>query len=251
MTVRHAFENHGTLGPTLLEAVKMHAIGAHAGDIRAHRLTAFGVFYPAQLREPHLLEPLIRLFETLDHERQDEGLFPVRTFFFGHRLLAGVCPSNSQRLLELALDTSLKPLTRALAICAIGLLGVYGDVPRANAVMQLRATFKVVKDLREEWTSNCWARTTVKLHTKEFEREVQWFLASGRLSLPGRQQVAAAMRAHPDDNFISVVALDPMADVFCNVFPREMRNGELGLVPNGQIPDLELYGSPEPDPGSN
>lgn len=56
---------------------------------------------------------------------------------------------------------------------------------------------------------------------------------------------------HPDANFISVIELDPMVDLFSNVFPRDMRNGEVGLLPNGQIPGLEFYEGSEPSPKSN
>ena len=59
------------------------------------------------------------------------------------------------------------------------------------------------------------------------------------------------MRTHPDANFISVIELDPMVDLFSNVFPRDMRNGEVGLLPNGQIPGLEFYEGSEPNPKSN
>jgi hypothetical protein len=116
-----------------------------------------------------LFEPLIRLFETADHECQDEWLYSISLFFFGHRWLAGVCPLDGQKLGELAVDDKLKPLTCSLAFCVIGLRAAYGDVARAEAVRRLRATY----------------------------------------------------------------------------------NGEVGLMPNGQIPGLEFYEGSEPIPKSN
>src|SRR5664279_6718 len=248
--VRQAFGQHEALAPSFLDAVQLRAAANHGQDIRAQRLAAFGVFFLAQRRDRRLFEPLIRLFETADHEHQDEWLFSIRLFFFGHRLLAGVCPLDGQKLGELALDDKLKPLTRSLALCAIGLRATYGDVARAEAVRRLRATYNAVRTLKSDWADSCWARTAAKLHSKEFERELQWFLASGRLPLQCRQDIAGAMRTHPDANFISVIELDPMVDLFSNVFPRDMRNGEVGLLPNGQIPGLEFYEGSEPNPKS-
>jgi hypothetical protein len=248
---REAFGRHDALAPSLLDAVQQRAAAKHGQDIRAHRLAAFGVFSLAQHRDDRLLDSLICLFETSDPEQQDEWLFSNRLFFFGHRLLAGVCQFDGQKLGELAVDDKLRPATRSLALCAIGLQAAYGDVARAEAVRRLRATYNAVQTLKSEWTDSCWVRTAAKLHSKEFERELQWFLASGRLHPQCRQDVAGAIRTHPDANFLSVMQLDSMVDLFSNVFPQEMRDGEVGLMPNGQIPGLEFYEGSEPSPKRN
>jgi hypothetical protein len=244
--VRWAFTEHEAVGPVVLEAVQKHAAFTDGRDIRNRRLATFGIFFLAQVRDRRLFEPLVRLFESTNPEADDEWLFSARLFFFGHRLLAGVCPHDPRRPLELALNPDLKPLTRAIAVCAIGLLGAYGDIHRAEAVRFLRQTFKPVRTLREDWTASCWSRTAAKLHCREFERELQWFLASGLLSFTCRQDIARALQGDPDAHLISVIALEPMVDLFSNVFPQEIRSGEIGLIPNGQIPGLELFRGSEP-----
>jgi hypothetical protein len=249
--VRQAFWQNQELVSDFLDAIHARAAARHGQNIRTHRLAAFGMFFLAQHRDRRLFEPLIRLLETSDPEQEDEWLFSNRLFFFGHRLLAGVCPSDTKLLLELSRDAKLRPSTRSLAICAIGLLAAYGDVTRATAVSQLRETYDSVRKLKSEWTDSCWARTAVKLHSEEFERELQWFLASGRLPRQCHKDVAEAMRVHPDANFMSVMGLDSMVDLFSNVYPQDIRNGEVGLLPNGQIPGLDYYVPRQPEPGAN
>lgn len=249
--VRRAFVNRDALVPMLLAAVENRADHGNGRDIRNHRVAEFGMFFLAQLRYQGLLEPLVRLFETTNPDVEDEWIFSARLFFFGHRLLAGVCPDDPQRLLDVALHSSFKPLTRAMAVCAIGLQGAYGDIPRAKAVQLVRETFKPIRALKEEWTASCWARTAAKLHCREFQTELQWCLASGLLSLDCRQDVARAMRQDPDVHLISVLSLEPMVDLFSNVFPRDVRKGEIGLLPNGQIPGLEMFVGDEPRSGDN
>lgn len=249
--VRRAFTEHQAVAPALLEAITNRAAARDGRDIRNHRLATFGIFYLAQMRDPQILEPLVQLFESTNPEAEDEWLFSARLFFFGHRLLAGVCPHGPQRPLELALDPNLKPLTRALAVCAIGLMGVYGDIPRAEAVRLVRQTFKPMRALKEEWTASCWTRTAAKLHCREFERELQWFLASGLLTMESRHDLARALHGDPDVHLLSVRALEPMVDLFSNVFPQDVRSGEIGLLPNGQIPGLEMFLGEEPRPKDN
>ncbi len=251
LAVRSAFTNRESLSPILLQAVEQRAAAKDGRDIRNHRLATFGVFFLAQIRDRQLFAPLIQLFESTNPEDEDEWLFSARLFFFGHRLLAGCCPHDAQWPLEMALNPELKPLTRALALCAIGLLGAYGDIARAESVRLLRETFKPIRALKEEWTADNWARTAAKLHCRQFERELQWFLASGLLNFECRQDIARALRGDPDAHLISVVALEPMVDLFSNVFPQDIRNGEMGLLPNGQIPGLELFRGDEPRPRHN
>jgi hypothetical protein len=115
-TVRQAFGQCEAIIPALLTAIQQRAETAHSTDIRQHRLATFGVFYLAQHREPRLFAPLIRLLETTNPDQQDEWLFAGRLFFFGHRLLAGVCPFNAQQLVDLAMDPTLSSMTRAAAL---------------------------------------------------------------------------------------------------------------------------------------
>ncbi len=251
VTVRRAFTTRETLAPLLLRAVEQRAASTDGRDIRNVRLATFGMFFLAQIREPRLFEPLVRLFETTDAEAEDEWLFSGRLFFFGHRLLAGVCPHDPQRPLELVLNPNLKPLTRAMGVCAIGLMGAYGDITRAEAIRLVRETYTPMRSLKEEWTASCWARVAAKLHCRQFERELQWFLASGLLPIECRQDIARALRGDPDAHLISVLALEPMVDVFTNVFPQDIRNGEIGLLPNGQIPGLDLFRGEESRTGDN
>jgi hypothetical protein len=236
--VRQAFGQHDALTSALLGAIKLRADAKHGQDIRTHRLAAFGIFLLAQLRDHRLLDPLIGLLETTNPEQEDEWLFLEGCFSLAIVCSQGVCPLNVQRLKELALDPALKPLTRSLAVCAIGLLAAYGDITRAEAVRRMRATYSAVRTLKSEWTDACWARTAVRLHSKEFERELEWFLASGRLPHLCQKDIAGAMRIHPDTNFLFVAEFDPMVDLSSNVFLKDIRDGEVGLLPNGQIPGL-------------
>lgn len=251
ITVRRAFTDREALAPILLQAVEGRAAAKDGRDIRNHRLATFGIFFLAQIRDRRLFEPLVQLFESANPEAEDEWIFSGRLFFFGHRLLAGCCPHDVQRPLQLVLNPDLKPLTRALGLCTIGLMGAYGDIARAEAVRLLRETYKPVRAMREEWAAENWTRTAAKLHCRQFERELQWFLASGLLTLQCRQDIAGALHGDPDAHLISVLALEPMVDLFSNVFPQDVRNGEIGLLPNGQIPGLELFRGEEPRPGHN
>jgi hypothetical protein len=130
-------------------------------------------------------------------------------------------------------------------------MGVYGDIPRAEAVKLVRQTFKPMRALKEEWTASCWTRTAAKVHCREFERELQWFLASGLLTMESRHDLARALHGDPDIHLLSVRALEPMVDLFSNVFPQDVRSGEIGLLPNGQIPGLEMFLGDEPRPKDN
>lgn len=251
VTVRQAFTRRDELAPILLEAVEKRAAAQDARDIANHRLAAFGVFFLAQNRDRRLFEPLVQLFESMNPEAEDEWIFSGRLFFFGHRLLAGVCPHDPQRPIDLALNSELKPETRALAVSAIGLLGTYADISRADAVRLLRDTFKPIRALKDPLITENWARTAAGLHCHEFERELQWLLASGLLSHQCRHDIGRALRGNPDAHLISALALEPMVDLFLNVFPVEIRSGEIGLLPNGQIPGLELFLGDEPRPKHN
>jgi hypothetical protein len=250
-TVRQAFSHSQSLIPAFLKAVEARAAGSSAEEVPAQRRAAFGLFFLAQHREPRLLAPLVRLFETVDPWQQDEWLFAGRLFFFGHRLIAGVCPLELWRPLELACNATLKPLTRSAALCAIGLHAASGDITRTEAVCQLRKLFRTVRAGRDVDMDACWARTAVKVHSRDLQRELEWFLASGRLDRDCRRIIAGAIQNDPDSNFISITALDPMVDLFTNVFPHDIRDGEAGLLPNGQIPGLEFFMEREPSPTRN
>ncbi len=251
IVVRQAFKQHEALTPIFLEAVRQRAAPKGLLDIRQQRLAAFGLFFLAQHREPRTFDPLVQLFELVDSEQQDEWLFANRLFFFGHRLLGGVCPIDPQRLMDLALDSKKNPFTRSIGLCAIGMLAAYGDINRAEAVQLHRQLFEMVQNLRHAFMDGCWARAATKLHSAEFERELQWFLASGRLDSHDRSIIAGAMRSHHEENFASIVALEPMVDIFSNVFPQDMRDGEVGLLPNGQIPNLHRFTEIELEPRTN
>ena len=220
-------------------------------DIRQQRLATFGLFFLAQHRDRRTFDPLVQLFESVDSELQDEWLFANRLFFFGHRLLAGVCPLDAQRVMDLALDSKLNPLTRSIAVCAIGMLAAYGDITRAEAVQRHRQLFKMVQNFRHGFMDDCWVRAAAKLHSAEFERELQWFLASGRLDSHLRSIIAGAIRMDHEANFATIVALEPMVDIFFNIFPQDMRDGEVGLLPNGQIPHLNRFTETELEPRTN
>jgi hypothetical protein len=249
--VRQAFTQHEALMPMFLEAVRQRAAPKGLLDIRHQRLAAFGLFFLAQHREPRMFDPLIRLFESVDSAQQDEWLFATRLFFFSHRLLAGICPSDPKRVMDLASDSKANPFTRSIAVCTIGMLAAYGDITRAEAVRWHRELFKMVQNLKHDFLDGCWARAATKLHSAEFERELQWFLASGRLNRHDRSIISGAIRSHHEENFASIVALEPMVDIFLNVFPQDMRDGEIGLLPNGQIPNLNRFAEIESEPRTN
>jgi hypothetical protein len=249
--VRQAFTQHESLTPIFLERVRQRAVTKGLLDIRQQRLAAFGLFFLAQHRDPRTFDPLVQLFESVDSEQQDEWLFASRLFFFSHRLLAGACPSDARRVMELALDSKKNPFTRSIGLCAIGMLAAYGDISRAEAVQLHRQLFKMVQNFKHRFMDGCWARAATKLHSAEFERELQWFLASGRLDSHDRSIIAGAMRSQHEENFATIVALEPLVDIFFNIFPQDMRDGEVGLLPNGQIPNLHRFTETESEPRTN
>jgi len=251
VTVRQAFTHRDALAPVLLEAITRRGTAKDGRDIVNQRHATFGVFFLAQVRDPRLFDSLVQLLETLNPEVEDEWTLSGRLFFFGHRLLAGVCPNDAQRVIDLALNPALKIETRATAVSAIGLLGAYGVIARADAVRLLRDTFKPIKETKNDLLAENWARTAARLHCREFERELQWFLASGLLSQQCRHDIGQALRQDPDALLISTIAFEPTVDLFSNVFPQEIRNGEIGLLPNGEIPGLELFRGQEPKPRNN
>ena len=249
--VRQAFEQREALMPIFLEAVQARATAPAPLEVSQNRIATFGLFFLAQHRDRRLFQPLIQLCESLDPYEQDEWLLANRLFCFGHRLLAGICPGAGAQPLRLALDENRRPETRSLAIGAVGLSAVYGDRSRAETVTHLRTLFRPVQALNQELTTSTWARTAAKIHCREFERELQWVLASGRLDRVGRDDVAGALGQDPDALFISAQHFEPPVDLFRNVFTQEFRNGEPGLLPNGDLPLLEQYRDPEPRVGGN
>ena len=251
VTVRKAFTQRNSLAPLLLEAVQKRAAVKDGRDIVNHRLATFGVFFLAQCRDGRLFEPLVQLFESTNPASEDEWTFSGRLFFFGHRLLAGVCAHNPQLPIDLVLNPSLKTETRATAVSAIGLMGAYADIARAEAIRLLRGTFKPIREMKDELMAENWARTAARLHCREFERELQWFLASGLLNQQCRYDIGQAFRQDPDTLLISTIAFEPMVDLFGNVFEQGIRNGEIGLLPNSQVPGLELFRGEEPRPRHN
>jgi hypothetical protein len=121
-------------------------------------------------------------------------------------------------------------------------MAAYGDVSRVEAVDRLRSTFQAVRDLNNNWTNSSWVRTAVRLHSKALQREIQWFLDSCRLEPECQRDIESAMLLPPDVNYMGIFALDEKVDLFRNVFILDIRAGELGLLTNGQIPDLHLFG---------
>jgi hypothetical protein len=69
--------------------------------------------------------------------------------------------------------------------------------------------------------------------------------------MESRHDLARALHGDPDIHLLSVRALEPMVDLFSNVFPQDVRSGEIGLLPNGQIPGLEMFLGDEPRPKDN
>lgn len=250
-TVRQAFTHHAAVVDYFLEAVQQRSVPDNSLDVRQQRLSAFGLFFLGQHRDRRLLDPLVRLFETVDANVSDEWSFGNRLFFFGHRLLAGVCSLDPLRPMELALDTTKAAMTRALAISSIGLQAAYGDIRRAQAVAHLHAVHEAVKSRRNKSTDACWALTAAKLDSRAFTRELQWFLASGRLEQYLRPVIADFMKQPPDEIFESVCNVDAMVDLFSNVFTHQMRDGEVGLVLNSRIPGFEMSSGPQSQPRSN
>jgi hypothetical protein len=194
---------------------------------------------------------LVRLLENINPAQPNEWLSSERIFFFSHRLMAGVCPLDAERPMKLALNPQAHPNVRAVAVCAVALLAAYGDISRAKVVTCLREVFSSVQRANDAMLDSCWVRTAVKVHSREFERELQWFLASGRIDMHCRELVSQAMQLQPDANFLMITALEPMVDLFSNVFARDLRDGEVGFLPNSQIPGLERFSEPEPPPRTN
>jgi hypothetical protein len=232
--VAQAMAQHKALAPIFLEAVRRRAAIGSQVDVPQSRLATFGLFYLAQHRDPRLLKPLIRLFETIDPYAHDEWHFANRLFCYGHRLLAGVCPLDCDRPMSVAMDGSVSTMTRAIAISAVGLSAVYGDTRREEAVIRLRTLFESVKARPDEWLDSNWVRAATKIQCREFERELQWFMASGRLNRLCREEVESAMHHHPDEVFFSSMQFEAPVNLLENIFSRDFRRGEAGLLPNNK-----------------
>jgi hypothetical protein len=159
----------------------------------------------------------------------------------------GVCKNFRNTLL----DTKLLPLTRSTGISAIGLLAAYGDISRSEAVEHLRTLFKAIKSKRDDELDSCWVMTAVKVHSEQLLPELQWFLASGRLNRKCQELIPVVLGYGQHLNLMSIIPLEPMIDLFSNVFPIEIRNDELGIVPNGQIPGLDKFRVVLPSPRQN
>ena len=108
-----------------------------------------------------------------------------------------------------------------------------------------------IKETKDHLLAENWARTAARLHCREFERELQWFLASGFPNQQCRYDIGQALRQDPDALLIATIAFEPMVDLFSNVFEQGIRNGEIGLIPNGEVPGLELFRGQEPKPKHN
>jgi len=250
-TMRQAFGQNESLTPVLLDAVQKRAAAKNSSDIRLQRVATFGLFFLAQHRDRRLLQPMVQLLESVDPWEQDEWLFSNRVGFFAHRLLAGVCPLDAQTPMDLALNPKLKSFTRTIAMSTIGMMAAYGDITRAEAVQRHRQLYKPVQILRDPEMDGCWARAAVKLDSKAFERELQWFLASGRLDSLNRTLISSALRVDPETSFASIVALEPLVNMFINIFSQDMREGEIGFLPNGEIPFLEHFREAMAPPRTN
>lgn len=240
-TVQAVFAHHRALTPVFLEAVRERAATPNPNDIRLQRLATFGLFYLAQHRNQDLFEPLVRLMEMSDEQAQDEWLFSSRLFFFGHRLLAGISPTNPERVIEIVMNPNLRAMTRATALPAIGLLAAFGDIARNEAVRHLRTLFPTIKAARIPDLEANWVRTAAKVHCVELQNELQWFLSSGRMDRDFGSLIANVLRHHPDDIFLSILQLEPAVDIVRNVFQIEVRDGEIGLLPNAMIPRLHEF----------
>jgi hypothetical protein len=151
----------------------------------------------------------------------------------------------------IAQDAKLKTTTRSIAVCAVGMQAAYGDVSRAEAVHHLRQLYKMVQILNDGFLDGCWVRAAAKLNTEAFEVELKWFLASGRLDAHNHSLISAAIEVDAESNFASIVALEPPVDLFTNIFPTAMRYGEVGFLPNGEIPSLSNFLETELGPRKN
>jgi hypothetical protein len=49
------------------------------------------------------------------------------------------------------------------------------------------------------------------------------------------------VRSHREENFAFSVALETLVDIFFNIFHRDMRDGEVGLLPIGDFPHLHRF----------
>jgi len=153
--------------------------------------------------------------------------------------------------MNLALDAQLNPFTRSIAVCAIGMMAAYGDISRAEAIHRHRQLFKPTQNLKNKFMDGCWVRAASKLDSRAFQRELQWFLASGRLSGHDQSIFSGAMTADPEGNFASIVVFEPLVDLFLHVFPQDMSAGEIGFLPNGQIPYLDRFREEQGEPHTN
>ena len=154
--------------------------------------------------------------------------------------------------MNLALDAKLNPSTRSIAVCTIGMMAAYGDITRAEAIHRHRRLFKTVQNLGSDFMDGCWVRAASKLGSKALERELQWFLASGRLDSRTQSIVTVALRQDVGLMFPTIVILEPQVDMFLHVFPQDMRDGEIGFLPNGEIPGLDPFRREEkPEPRNN
>lgn len=244
-TVRCAFMYAEAVTPVLLDKVQKEIVSAGRSAVRDKRLAAFGMFFLAQHGNARLFDALIHLFETHDPWKQDEWLFSRRLFFFGHRLLAECALPSERSPVDVALDPKLKPLTRSLAVATIGLQAAYGFVSRKQAVHDLRRLFNTFKEENIQPVMENWALTACKMHSRKFEQELLWCLSSNRMGEDLRPLVNASLQTHPDTNFASILPLESPVDLMHNVFPRIIRDGEVGFNPNAEIPNLGDFAATE------
>jgi len=239
VTMRHAFDQRDTLTPVFLDAVQQRAAAKVDSDIQLQRVATFGLFFLAQHRERRVLEPMIRLLDSVESGVQDEWLFTARILYFGPRLIAGACPLDAQTPTNLALDSKLKPTTRGTVLCAIIMLAANGDITRAEAIVRFRQLFKPVQNLQQSSVAIWWVRAAAKLDAILFAHEIEWFLQSGLLTGNEQSYISEARQLDRQTLFASIALVEPPIDMTTNVFPQDMRHGEIGFIPNGQIPNLQ------------
>jgi hypothetical protein len=90
--VGQAFGDRDAVAPAMLDAIDQCAEAKQRLAARTLRMSLFGVFFLAQLRDRRLFEPLLRLVESADPKPGVDSLYYGRLYFFGHRLFAGACP---------------------------------------------------------------------------------------------------------------------------------------------------------------
>jgi hypothetical protein len=243
-TVRQAFAQHRALEPLLLEAVRQRAGHPRGQGLRQQRLSTFGLYFLAQLRVPQVGEPLVSLLEDADFPRQvqEEWRFTERLRFFGHRLVAGACPGDAERPHALVRNPDLRPLTRCASLRAIGLLAANGDISRAEGVARLRGLLQ--DPLRAECNPQldcCWAHTAIRVHSGELQRELEWYVTSGRLvPVSRRDTIAQLMQRHPEGLFDWRRPQKPLVDLCTRVFPLWILDGEWTLFTSHPIPGTEI-----------